>query len=427
MSPSQHYPIPTQVPIYSSREIEVPAATRRSLSQIIGGIIFIFALLCAAWLIILIALRITQGSWLFNLAVFWAVLTYLVLPRLHQIFTYLYVPDYFIGRTRTTDGVLGDPINLAFDGDANDIRSAMQHAGWIEADPITVRSSIGIVMSTLRRRPYPSAPVSTLKLFGRKQTFAFQQEVGGNAAKRHHIRFWHVPDGWLLPGGQKVGWLAAATYDRSVGLNVFTLQVTHKIDADIDAERDYVINTLRYADPENKVRVIENFSTAYQAWNGGGDLVETDGHLPVVDVTGSINRTHYQLPQSQHHSHAIPPIPLAFSTILVAILFLSTINSVLNAQAYAWFNFAISIALFIALVFTFLRRRWAWFILMGHSAILAFSLLLATSYAPHGNEEPLTIIALTVLVLVTISDEKVRLWVSEKEATERNEFAAHPQ
>lgn len=164
MSPSQHYPIPTQVPIYSSREIEVPAATRRSLSQIIGGIIFIFALLCAAWLIILIALRITQGSWLFNLAVFWAVLTYLVLPRLHQIFTYLYVPDYFIGRTRTTDGVLGDPINLAFDGDANDIRSAMQHAGWIEADPITVRSSIGIVMSTLRRRPYPSAPVSTLKL-----------------------------------------------------------------------------------------------------------------------------------------------------------------------------------------------------------------------------------------------------------------------
>ena len=41
------------------------------------------------------------------LIVFWVLLTYLLLPRLHRILTRLYVPGYFIGRARTSDGLLG--------------------------------------------------------------------------------------------------------------------------------------------------------------------------------------------------------------------------------------------------------------------------------------------------------------------------------
>ncbi|EEH64483.1 hypothetical protein HMPREF0044_0220 [Gleimia coleocanis DSM 15436] len=55
-------------------------------------------------------------------------MAYLVLPRLHQFFTALYVPDYFIARTRTMDGVLGDPVNLALEGSAADIHAAMCNA-----------------------------------------------------------------------------------------------------------------------------------------------------------------------------------------------------------------------------------------------------------------------------------------------------------
>ena len=79
-------------------------------------------------------------------------------------------------------------------------------------------------------------------LFGRKQSFAYQKEVEGNPAQRHHVRFWYCPPGWSLPGGGHVDWLAAATYDRAVGLSALTLQVTHKIDADIDIERNYVVD-----------------------------------------------------------------------------------------------------------------------------------------------------------------------------------------
>jgi len=219
-----------------------------------------------------------------NSLLFWAVLSYLALPRLHQVLTWLYVPDYFIGRTRTPDGLLGDPVNLAVKGDEEDIHEAMVAAGWVRADPITLRTSWGIIVSSLLRRSYPAAPVSNLMLFGRKQSFAYQKEVEGNPSQRHHIRFWYCPPGWSLPGGGHVDWLAAATYDRAVGLSVLTLQVTHKIDADIDIERDYVVDDLRWANEAAELEIWPDFFASYHDKNGGGDRVVTDGALHVLDL-----------------------------------------------------------------------------------------------------------------------------------------------
>jgi hypothetical protein len=88
----------------------------------------------------------------------------------------------------------------------------------------------------------------------------------------------------MLPGGYAVDWLAAGTYDKSVGLSLFTLQVTHKIEENTDIERDYIVQTVSAATPEVDVDVIENFSTGYHSRNGGGDLIITDGNLPIIDV-----------------------------------------------------------------------------------------------------------------------------------------------
>ena len=132
------------------------------------------------------------------------------------------MPGYFIGRARTSDGLLGDPINLAVLGHEAQVHRVMTQAGWTRADDLSLTSGLQIVRSTLRRRSYVEAPVSPLLLFDRQQDFAYQQEVSGSPVKRHHVRFWRTPEGWQLPGGYAVDWLAAATYDRSVGLSLFT-------------------------------------------------------------------------------------------------------------------------------------------------------------------------------------------------------------
>jgi hypothetical protein len=273
------------VPHAPRHPYHVPRLTEPVVA-ILDVVFFLLGAVAAAWLAVLTVRQILLGGiddwWL--VLVLWLVLAYLLLPRIHSMLTVIYVPDYFIGRTRTYEGLLGDPVNVALLGTEEQIHAAMSRAGWELADELGFRSGLRIVTSTLSRRTYPNAPVSPLFLFGRMQEFTYQQEMEGSPARRHHVRFWRTPEGWFLPGGAAVDWLAAGTYDRRVGLSIFTLQITHKIAGDTDLERDHIVGTLRAANPEAHTTVIRNFSSGYHSRNGGGDAIETDGDLPIVDL-----------------------------------------------------------------------------------------------------------------------------------------------
>ncbi|GAA1861192.1 LssY C-terminal domain-containing protein [Brevibacterium marinum] len=266
-----------------------PFAFRRhrfTLTGVLDYLFFLFGGASSTWLAMLILFKgFALGWWqVLTLLAFWVVVSYLALPRLHRILSQIYVPNYFIGRARTSDGLLGDPVNLAWRGDEAQIHHAMKSAGWILADGITPASTWEIIRSTLTRRSYPRAPVSPLLLFGRRQDFAYQQEVDGDPGQRHHVRFWKCPSGWMLPGGHQADWLAAGTYDKSVGISLFTLQFTHKIEENTDVERDYIVDTVAQADDSVVVQRVRDFSTGYHSRNGGGDAIITDGDLPIIEV-----------------------------------------------------------------------------------------------------------------------------------------------
>ncbi|MCA9348092.1 LssY C-terminal domain-containing protein [Candidatus Saccharibacteria bacterium] len=214
----------------------------------------------------------------------WAFSAYFVLPRIHRLLSLLYVPDYFIGRTRTADGLLGDQINLAFIGSKSSLRKSMKRAGWIEAEPLSLSSSWRMVWSIIRRREYPDAPMSDLLMFDRRQDLAFQKQVDGNPRKRHHVRFWRTDKNWYMPGGYRVDWVAAATYDSAVGLSMFTLQFTHRIDPNIDQERDYLVDTLSESDAISMHERIEHFFPPFITRNGSGDRFLTDGSMVIVTL-----------------------------------------------------------------------------------------------------------------------------------------------
>lgn len=286
--PSPKAPPHKPLPVYDHPPDKVfsDEVRPRYFTELLDVGFFVVAALASIWLAFILAADGLSISRLWYWIPFWGVLAYLALPRLHRIMTWIYVPDYFIGRTRTSDGLLGDPVNLAFQGREKQIHQVMEDSGWVLAQEITPRTTWRMIVSSVLKRSYPQAPVSPLFLFGNRHSFAYQQEVDGNPHKRHHVRFWETPDGWLLPGGHRVGWLAAGTYDRSVGLSLFTLQVTHRIDQNIDIERNYIVNTIEHHHPEVPVEIIEDFSTGYHHRNGGGDMIQTDGDLPIVDLSG---------------------------------------------------------------------------------------------------------------------------------------------
>lgn len=215
----------------------------------------------------------------------WVLSAYLVLPRIHRVLTRIYLPAYFVGRTRTPDGLLSDPINLAVNGSKNALIEAMTTAGWEQADPRTIKTAFRIVLSAIMGKSYPNAPVSDLFVFGNKQDLVFQIQEDGNPRKRHHVRFWRVPRKWYLPGGYKVDWVGAATFDDAVGISLFTWQITHSIDANVDEERDFLIKSLQKANQLRSSTRVEHYFVGYKSRNGvNGSHMVTDGSLVIADL-----------------------------------------------------------------------------------------------------------------------------------------------
>lgn len=221
---------------------------------------------------------------IYPLFALWLFTAYVVLPRIHRLLTTYYLPNYFVGRVRSPAGFLSDPVNLAFFGSEQDIHAAMQAAGWDLADPLTPKSFAQATLASLLKRSYKNAPVGHMYLFNRMQDFAYQQEMNGNPRERHHVRFWKTPQGWRLPGGHKADWLAAASYDKAIGLKFATLQIDHVISGDIDTERDYIISSLQKAKSVKKLEIVKHFTDAYHGINNGGDRIKTDGSLPFITL-----------------------------------------------------------------------------------------------------------------------------------------------
>lgn len=187
-------------------------------------------------------------------------------------------------RSFTLKDIPGDPLNLAFVGSEEELLCLMAKAGWLPADPITLRSSLRITMDSIARRPYADAPVSSLYIQGKRQDLAFEQPAANNPSKRHHVRFWRID----APGPAQ--WMAAATYDTSIGLSRVnghvTDHVTHHISADIDAERDKLLADLRRVGGVT-IDWIDDFQPVRSGRNGGGDPFHTDGRLALIVVAAT--------------------------------------------------------------------------------------------------------------------------------------------
>ena len=183
------------------------------------------------------------------------------------------------GLTYTADGIPGDPLNVAIVGTKAEAIRVMLAAQWHPADPLSLRSCLEIAAATMLDRPYADAPVSNLYLWGRKEDLAFEQEVGPDPQKRHHVRFWQSEK---VDADGRPLWVGSATYDQSVGLSHTTGQITHHIAADVDAERDHLFQSLEQTPDVDSLQVITDFHKIREGRNGGGDPWHTDGKLYVA-------------------------------------------------------------------------------------------------------------------------------------------------
>jgi hypothetical protein len=183
--------------------------------------------------------------------------------------------------TRNRKGTFeGDPLNLVAVGNFETILSGFGPR-WDETETITFESCLRTFKAFALGSEYRYSPVSPLYVEGRSQDFALQK-VRETINERLHLRLWVTP---LRLEGKPV-WIGQVSRDIGVRFTPRTWNLTtHKIDADVDDARDYVLDYLLEGGRVARVGYTEGVGAAARAAprrNLTGDPYFTDGLRAVV-------------------------------------------------------------------------------------------------------------------------------------------------
>jgi hypothetical protein len=144
-------------------------------------------------------------------------------------------------RITDKDGNPGDMVNFLILGSEPAMQRVFTTAGWVKVDPDVNGAVLRGILGSLSKESYLSMPMSQLCLFGRFQDYGWAHaEPITVVASRNHLRIWKAS---FQVKGQTL-WAGAATHDTGFERDQRNNGVTHKIDPDIDLERDYVEKTL---------------------------------------------------------------------------------------------------------------------------------------------------------------------------------------
>jgi hypothetical protein len=170
---------------------------------------------------------------------------------------------------------LGDMVNFVIIGSQQQVQSAL------DADTDNKKAVLEAAMTTYENKDYLAMPMSTLYLFNRPQDFGYEQaEPIAMVASRHHFRLWKAPFTW---NGQTV-WVGAGTHDIGFAKDKRNGSVTHKIDPNVDGERENIGASLQKTDKTKSMSYYLPPNPVQDAKNATGDGYTSDGKILVIFV-----------------------------------------------------------------------------------------------------------------------------------------------
>ncbi|MFW2406083.1 MAG: LssY C-terminal domain-containing protein, partial [Gammaproteobacteria bacterium] len=178
----------------------------------------------------------------------------------------------------------GDPLNIAFVGEIDDLYYSFLRAGWDETETVYGSSLWKMAKSAVAGSEYRYSPVSALYVYGRAQDAALQR-ARSSINERNHLRIWMTP---MRYEGKPV-WIGQISRDIGVRFTTKTI-TTHKIDPDVDETREFLVEDLLYAQGLAKIGYVRGVGAApfdEPRGNLTGDPYFTDGRRAVMWVSGS--------------------------------------------------------------------------------------------------------------------------------------------
>jgi len=181
-------------------------------------------------------------------------------------------------RVEDQAGNKGDIVNFVVLGSKEKLEDAFSQAGWVLVDKTKQAAVVNALFSSLDKKAYVQMPMSELYMFGRTQDYGYAHaEPIQVVASRHHLRIWLSPKTYE---GHPL-YVGACTHDIGFEKDQRNNGVTHKIDPNIDLERDFLKESLTSTGIVASTSYLEPTEAVKDAHTATGGEIKTDGRVLV--------------------------------------------------------------------------------------------------------------------------------------------------
>jgi hypothetical protein len=178
----------------------------------------------------------------------------------------------------------GDMVNFVIIGNEDAMKNVFQTGGWVHVDADVKATFLHGFMESMSKESYLTMPMSILYLFGRPQDYGWAHaEPIQVVMSRNHLRVWKAP---FEVNGQ-MAWVGAATHDIGFERDQRNNGLTHKIDPNVDLERNYVEKTLTSTGLVTEVEHYLPDNPLKTAKTATGGEFHSDGHVLILKLSPS--------------------------------------------------------------------------------------------------------------------------------------------
>jgi hypothetical protein len=185
---------------------------------------------------------------------------------------------YLPARVLNQQGKAGDMVNMVLVAAQDDLQRAFARAGWLQVDMSKPKIAWGLLQHGVH---YAKLPMAHFFLYGRTQDYSYSMPDPMHIlAQRHHLRVWRTD---CKVNGTPV-WVAAATHDVAIEMKAWRLHVTHLIDPEVDAEREFIAKSLEDTQLVTRRDYVTTPDPVYEATTTGGQSYFSDSRLVLLEL-----------------------------------------------------------------------------------------------------------------------------------------------
>jgi hypothetical protein len=188
-------------------------------------------------------------------------------------------------RALNGEGREGDMLNLIFVAREDDLQRVFAEAGWVKVE----KSKPQIIWHLLvQREHYAKLPMDRLYVFGRAQDYSYAlPDPNFIVSRRHHLRIWKTDrtvDGVPL-------WVGAATHDVAIEFVTKKFWVFHRIDPNVDAERDFIAENLSETQKLMRQEYVRCAEPVTGAETATGQAFYSDNRMLLIGLNPGVGST----------------------------------------------------------------------------------------------------------------------------------------